>query len=52
MLIQIIVLIGFVYVLYYYGLMWALCFFAGGVISLATTLTILEFMVNPKKYMK
>lgn len=52
MILQIILLIGFVYVLYYYGLMWALCFFAGSVIFLAVTLTILEIMVNPKKYMK
>lgn len=51
-MIQIVILISFVYVLYHYGLMTAMIFFGGSVFGFAILYTILELMAHPEKYMK
>lgn len=52
MMIQVIIIIGFCYVLYHYGLFAAMAFFAASFIALSIFLGVVAVINNPKKFMK
>jgi len=52
MMIQVIIIIVFCYVLYHYGLLAAMAFFAVSFLMLSIFLGIVAVINNPKKFMK